>query len=189
MFDPRLIELESEILAKEESERGLDEMTWQSILTLETIEHEIGLKLGDRVPSQWRGWLSYRKDKQSLVICRGRAFATGGLFGKSLAGLDVANGMDAVSDYLRGYDVTPSQELDHLLINFGKGAKSRVFLWYGENIATYKLIFEAPLDDSAVETLKEAVVEACTWILKRPKEKTLLEFLKDTDFHGKSDKA
>ncbi|HEY9712385.1 MAG TPA: hypothetical protein V6C72_02880 [Chroococcales cyanobacterium] len=186
MFDPRLIEAESELLAKEESAAGLDEMTWESILILDTIEQEIGLKLADKAPHHWKGWLTYRRGKQTLMICRGRAFRLGGLFATERAGFDVPNGMDAITDYQRGFDVTPAQDLDHLMINFGAGEKSRVFLWYGENIATYKLIFEAALTTNPVESVREAVVEACLWILSRPKEKTLLEFLKEKAAPGDS---
>jgi len=181
MFHLRLLELESELLAKEESARGLTEMTPECIFLLDSIEQEIGLRLGDKVPPDWKGWLTFRRNKDSLIVCRGRSFSSGGIFPKCRAGFDVPNGMDAATDYQRGFDVSPAQDLDHLLINFGSGKKTRVFLWYGENIAAYKLIFEAAVDDNPYQALQDAVVEACIWILTRPKEKTLLDFLKDRE--------
>ena len=178
MFHLKLLELEAELIAKEEAARGLPSMTFESNLLLDTLEQEVGLKLGDKAPRQWRGWLTYRHDKTSLVICRGRSFSSGFVIEKWRAGLDLPNGADAIADYERGFDVTPPQDLDHLLVNFGSGETTRVFLWYGENIAAYRLIFEASLDDNPEEVLHEAVLEACGWILKRPKHTTLVEFLK-----------
>jgi hypothetical protein len=179
MFHLKLIELESELLAKEQSERGLSEFTSDCLFLLEFIQNEVGLALGNKVAKNWRGWLTYRRKDHSLIVCRGRAFHEGGIFGKWRAGLDVAYGLDTASEYLRGFDVSPPQDLDHLLINFGEGQHTRVFLWYGENIAAYKLIFEEEVSASPHEELKEAVAEACVWILTRPKEKTLSDFLRE----------
>lgn len=176
-FHARLLELESEIIAKEEARRGLDELTPDCDILLQTVEKDIGLKLADNAPSDWRGWLTYRRGKDKVVICRGRAFKESGMFGKHKAGLDVAYGLDTITEYKRGFDVSPPQDLDHLLVNFGCGDSVRVFLWYGENVAAYRLIFEQEMAEDPVENLKEAVAEACGWIVKKPKELTLPEFL------------
>lgn len=183
MFHIRLLELESELLAKEESARGLKDFTPECGLLLDQIENEIGPRLADKAPKDWRGWISYRRGKESLIICRGRSFGTGGLFAQCRAGLDVTNGADTIADYQRGFDVTPPQDLDHLLLNFGSGKKTRIFLWYGENIAPYRLIFEADVDGDPQRALHDAVVEACTWVVKRPKHVTLPEFLKGQEKH------
>lgn len=177
MFHFKLLELEAELLAKEEAARGIVEMTPECLFLLQTIETEIGVSLAAKVPQNWRGWLSYRRESDSLIICRGRAFSAG-MFGKCKAGFDAAGGGDVIADYERNFDVTPSQDIDHLLINFGKGEKTRIFIWYGEGIAAYKLIFESAIDDGTDEQLQAAVVEACGWILKRPKQVTLTEYLK-----------
>lgn len=189
MFHLKLIELESELLAKEESERGISELTADCLFLLEFIQNEVLFRLGDKVPKDWRGWLTYRRKNHSLIICRGRAFHEGGLFGTWRVGLDVAYGLDTTSEYLRGFDVSPPQDLDHLLINFGESNNTRVFLWYGENIAAYKLIFEADASESPHEELKEAVAEACVWILTRPKQMTLSDFLKEKATHEYDPKA
>lgn len=176
-FHYRLIELEAERAAKEQSRHGLSVLPVECLSLLEYQEREVGLRLGDQVPKEWQGWLSYMRNKQSLVICRGRAFKTSA-FGKYRAGLDVPTGMDSITDAERGFDVSPPQDLDHLLINFGQPDKAaRVFLWYGENIAPYKLIFQADVSDDPHNLLSEAIVEACTWIMKRPKHITLSQFL------------
>jgi hypothetical protein len=100
------------------------------------------------------------------------------MFGGTRAGFDVPMGLDSVTEYRRGFDVSPPQDLDHLLVNFGMdGERIRVFLWYGENIAPYKLIFAADLTDEPHKELAEAIVEACIWIAKRPKHETLEAFL------------
>ena len=65
------------------------------------------------------------------------------------------------------------------MINFGHETDPKVFLWYGENLAAYKLIYEALVADDPHNELYEAVVEACIWIVKRPKDITLGEFLTD----------
>jgi hypothetical protein len=177
MFHYRLIELESEILAKEQSQKGLVELTPECDVLMKFVEDQIGIPLCGQVPKDWKGWLSYRRINQSLVISRGRAFKEG-LFSKVRAGLDVANGLDSINDYQRGFDVSPPHDLDHLLVNFGGPLHNpHVFLWYGENIAAYKLIFQATVLDDPHHELSEAVVEACTWILQRPKDKTLTQFL------------
>ncbi len=185
MFHPRLLELESEIIAKEECARGVAELTAECKLILDNVEREIGLRLGDKAARNWRGWLSYRRGKDALIICRGRAFAEGGFFKTWRAGLDCPTGLDSITEYMRHFDVTPPQELDHLLVNFGTGAAIKVFLWYGENIAPYRLIFQAEAAAIAcdpVDPLQEAIVEACVWIANRPKHKTLVEFLRDLEY-------
>lgn len=177
MFHFKLLELEAELIAKEEAARGVTEMTAECLYLLQSIESEIGVSLAAKVPQNWRGWLTYKRKNDVLIICRGRAFAAG-MFGKCKAGFDASGGGDVIADYERNFDVTPSQDIDHLLINFGKGEKTRIFLWYGEGIAAYKLIFEAAVDPSPDVQLQAAVVEACSWILKRPKQTTLSEYLK-----------
>lgn len=180
-FHARLLELESEIIAKEEAQRGLKELTPDCNLLLQSIEKELGLKLADQAPHDWKGWLTYRRGADKLMICRGRAFKETGMFGKHRAGLDVAYGLDTITEYKRGFDVSPPQDLDHLLVNFGVGDAIRVFLWYGENIAPYRLIFEQDMHDDPDENLKDAVAEACVWIATKPKELTLPEFLAKQD--------
>jgi hypothetical protein len=177
MFHARLLELESELIAKEQAARGLEQLTPECAILLEQLQNEIGLKLGDKAPNDWKGWLSYKRGKESIVICRGRAFNVGGMFAQWRAGFDVVNGADSVREAQRGFDVTPAQDLDHLQVNFGAGDTVRVFLWYGENIAPYRLIFEARMDEDPEKRLQEAIVEACTWILTKPKGQTLPEFL------------
>jgi len=176
-FHARLLELESEIIAKEEARRGLEELTPECEILLSTVEKEIGLKLADAAPDDWKGWLTYRRGKDKVVICRGRAFKESGMFGKHRAGLDVTYGLDTITEYKRGFDVSPPQDLDHLLVNFGRGDSLRVFLWYGENVAAYRLIFEHEMAEDPDEALKDAVAEACVWIVKKPKDLTLPEFL------------
>jgi hypothetical protein len=177
-FHDRLLELESELLAKEEAARGIDQLTAECAILIDGVEREIGMRLGDNATSDWRGWLSFRR-KDALVICRGRAFADGNFFKSSRAGLDCAAGLDSITEYRRGFDVTPPQELDNLLLNFGQGETTKVFLWYGENIAPYRLIYQADVMSDPTDQLHEAIVEACVWIVKRPKGTTLLEFLKE----------
>jgi hypothetical protein len=178
-FHARLLEIESELIAKEEAARGIDQLTPECTLLLEMVEKEVGPKLGEGSHKDWKGWLTYRRKKDQLVICRGRCFKESGMFGKLRAGLDVAYGLDTVTEYLRGFDVSPPQDLDHLLVNFGGGGKSdiKVFLWYGENIAPYRLIFEQEMAEDPDGPLTDAVIEACEWIVTKPKELTLPEFL------------
>ena len=182
MFHHRLIELESELVAKELAKKGYSQLPYECSLLLDQMERQIEVRLGDLVPKDWRGWLSYRRHKQTMIICRGAAFKEGFL-GKTKAGLDVPMGLDSISEYARGFDVSPPQDLDHLLINFGgdQEEEPQVFLWYGENIAPYKLIFMAALSEDPDTALSDAIVEACTWILKRPKDKHLTQFLAELD--------
>jgi hypothetical protein len=169
--------LESELAAKEQSQKGFEQLPPECTVLLDFIEQQIGVPLAAPVPKDWKGFLFYRRHQQSTIICRGRVFKEG-VFGKHRAGLDVAYGQDTINDHLRAFDVSPPQDLDHLLINFGGEAKSpRVFLWYGENIAPYKLIFMAEVESDPHKELSDAVVEACTWILQRPKDQTLPQFL------------
>jgi hypothetical protein len=179
MFHYRLIELEAELLAKQQSQKGLSTFTPLCAGLLDFIEQEIGIRLGDPILAHdWQGWLCYRRtvDRvQSLLVARGRAFQEGALK-KWRAGLDVPYGADTITEYRRGFDVSPPQDLDHLLINFG-GDPAKVFLWYGENIAPYKIIFMESVDLDPHHQLSDAVVEACTWILTRPKDITLSQFL------------
>lgn len=181
MFHLRLLELESELLAKEQAKEDFKVLPVECLMVLELTEEQVGVRLASQVPHNWRGWLCWRRDQNSLIICRGRAFSTGSIFGKCKAGFDVPYGVDAITEYERGFDVTPPQELDHLLLNFGVPANPRVFLWYGENLAEYKLVFASDVTDELHHELSDAVVEACVWILTRPKEKTLLEFLKQSN--------
>lgn len=177
-FHYKLIELESERVAKEQSREGLPELSLECTLLMQYIGREIGVRLADPVPKDWQGWLYYIRAKQSLVVCRGRAFKQG-VFGKSRAGLDVDYGLDTITDAQRGFDVSVPQDLDHLLINFGGEVDNpRVFLWYGENLAAYKLIYMADVESDPEFELGEAIVEACTWIVKRPKHQTLNQYLK-----------
>ena len=179
-FHDRLLELESELLAKEEAARGIGQLTPECAILLDGVEREIGMRLGDSAASDWRGWLTFRR-KDALVVCRGRAFAEGSFFKSYRAGLDTASGLDSITEYRRGFDVTPAQDLDHLLLNFGQAETTKVFIWYGENIAPYRLIYQADVMTEPTEQLHEAIVEACHWIVKRPKSQTLLEFLKELE--------
>lgn len=178
MFHAKLLELESELLAKEEAARAGERLLPECEIILSEMENEVGLRLANKAPKDWKGWLTFRRGKNALVVCRGRSFAGSGILPHWRAGFDVVNGGDSVSEYQRGFDVIPPQELDHLLLNFGVSPPAtRVFLWYGENIAPYRLVFEADVTQSPEAELKEAIVEACIWILTRPKELTLPEFL------------
>lgn len=179
-FHYKLIELEAERVAKEQSSRGLETFPVECTVLMQYVQRSVEIKLADAVPKDWVGWLSYPR-KQSLVICRGRAFKVGGPFGKHRAGLDVPNGADAIADFQRGFDVSCPQDLDHLLLNFGQNANPRAYLWYGENIAPYKLIYEAEVASEPHQELSDAIVEACTWVMKRPKHQTLNEFLAQLD--------
>lgn len=178
MFHHKLLELEAEIAAKEQSKNKLEVFPPECVGILDFVEKEVEVRLGDKVPKEWVGWISYRRNKQSLVVLRGRAFKEG-IFGSFRAGFDVPMGLDSITEYQRGFDVSPPQDLDHLLVNFGlDGDKVRVFLWYGENIAPYQLIFAEDLAEDPHKELAEAIVEACIWIAKRPKHQTLEAFLK-----------
>jgi hypothetical protein len=176
MFHLKLIELEAELMAKEQSQKGFARLPYECSTLLGFVEREIGVRLGDRVNRDWRGWLTYKRGADSLVILRGRAFNDGGRW---QAGVDVPYGHDTITEYERHFDVTPPAEIDHLLVNFGQAPSLRVFLWFGEGIAEYKLIFMADMQDDPHNQLMQAIVEACGWILKRPKDKTFLEFAKE----------
>jgi len=177
VFHFRLIELESELLAKELSEQET-ELTPECEFLLQFIEAEIGVHLAGPSFKDWRGWLTYRRHKSALVVCRGRAFLEGALFRKWHAGLDLPNGLDAITDCRRGFDVTPPPELDHLLVNFKPGARPQIMVWYGENLAPYHLFFQADANGDAEPLLKEAVAHGCIWILEKPEHKTLPDYLK-----------
>ncbi len=179
MFHLRLLELESELIAKEQSQKGFDVLPAECKSLLQFTEKQVEVSLGQKVPQDWKGWLTYGRKGDQLIICRGRAFSNGLFFSKFLAGLDVPFGLDTITEYARGFDVTPPQELDHLLLNFGSGEKPQVYLWYGENLAPYRLIFLSDVADYPYEALSQAVVEACIWIMKRPKHVTLVDFLRD----------
>lgn len=198
MLHIKLLELESEIIAREESARAksLAVLPAECELLKQTVEHEIGLRLADVVPGDWRGWLTYRRGSSELIIIRGRAFKENGMFGKVKAGLDFSGGLDSIADYVRHFDVSAPQDLDHLMINFGvvpsttKGlvenstsevdatGGARVFLWYGENLAPYRLIFEDEVSGDPEHNLLNAVAEGLSWIVAKPKDLTLLQFLK-----------
>ena len=176
-FHFKLIELEAEILAKQQSAKGFTDLPVECTALLNYIEQEIGIRLADKVPKDWHGWLCYRRNKQSLVICRGGAFREG-MFSPYRAGLDVPNGLDSVTEQLRSLDVTPPQQLDHILINFGGTTEQpQLFAWYGENIAPYRIIYMAAVDTDPHLEVSALIVEACTWIMTRPKDQTLLKFL------------
>jgi len=189
MLHIKLLELESEIIAREESARAksLAVLPAECELLKQAVEHEIGLRLADVVPGDWRGWLTYRRGCSELIIIRGRAFKENGMFGKVKAGLDFSGGLDSIADYVRQFDVSAPQDLDHLMINFGvvpstnvvdATGGARVFLWYGENIAPYRLIFEDEVSSDPEHNLLNAVAEGLSWIVAKPKELTLPQFLK-----------
>lgn len=213
MLHIKLLELESEIIAKEEAARAksLAVLPAECDLLRQHVEHEIGLHLADSTASDWRGWLTYRRGSSELIIIRGRAFKESGMFGKVRAGLDFLGGPDTIADYSRQFDVSAPQDLDHLMINFGvvpsktKGlvknstddldfsnsssnnslndtaCGARVFLWYGENLAPYRLIFEDEVSADPQHNLLNAVAEGLSWIVAKPKELTLLQFLKQKE--------
>src|SRR2546427_601832 len=106
MFHIKLLELESELLAKEQSARGFDVLPAECQSLLDFVEKQITVTLSSKVPRDWKGWICYRRNKDSLIICRGRAFLEGGLFGKFKAGLDVPYGLDTITEYERHFDVT-----------------------------------------------------------------------------------
>lgn len=179
MFHHKLLELESELVAKEQSRKAFDKLPPECEQLLQFVERDVEIKLAQKVPKDWKGWLTFRRNnKQALVILRGRAFKDG-MLGATKAGADVPFGLDTITEYQRGFDISAPQDLDHLLVNFGHdGSHFRVFLWYGENIAPYKLIFGELVDEDPHKELAEAIVEACIWIVKRPKHMTLEHFLK-----------
>jgi hypothetical protein len=176
MFHFRLLELESELLAQELAKQEVP-LTADCEELLAFLEVEIGMILGARAPKDWRGWLSYRRQNNSLVILRGQSYLEGGLFPKYRASFAESSGVEAAYEYERGFDVTPPQNLDHLLVNFRLGNPPSILVWYGENIAPYKLFFEAEATYAVEDRLKEAIAEGCIWILTKPKDLTLSEFL------------
>jgi hypothetical protein len=180
MLHLKLLELEAELLAKEEIERvqKIQALPPECAYFIEQVEEEIGVKLAAQAPSQWRGWLTYRRGNGDLLIIRGRSFKEAGMFGKWKAGLDVNYGLDLAGEYARKIDVTPPQDLDHLMLNFGCGKSTRLFIWYGENISPYRLIFEADVQNLSEEELSAALLEAMGWILAKPKSLTLPQFCK-----------
>jgi hypothetical protein len=177
-FHLRLLELEAEFLAKEQSVETFVVLPPECNELMLFVEKQISLRLGDKVPADWRGWLSYRRAGTSLIICRGRAFRIG-MFGGFRAGCDVSYGADTVTEYQRGFDISPPPDIDHLMVNFGDTKQPKCFLWYGENIAAYRLVYMAEVAEDPHTELNEAVVEACIWIMKRPKDVTLIEYLKN----------
>jgi hypothetical protein len=182
VFHHKLLELESELVAKEQAKAKFSRIAPECEGLLEFVERQVEVKLAAKVPKDWKGWLTYRRaEKQALVVIRGAAFKDG-VFGATKAGADVPFGLDTVTEYQRGFDVSPPQDLDHLLVNFGHDGKQfRIFMWYGENIAPYKLVFAADVEDDPHHELSEAIVEACTWVLKRPKHLTLERYLKSVE--------
>lgn len=74
--------------------------------------------------------------------------------------------------------VSPPPDLDHLTVNFGVESTPKVFLWYGENISAYRLIFAEELENNAEKALDEALSEAMSWVLNKPKDLTLPEYIK-----------
>lgn len=188
MLHIKLLELEAEIIAKEEAARAksLAILPAECDLLKQAVEHEIGMHLADVTANDWRGWLTYRRGANELIIIRGRAFKESGMFGKVKAGLDFSGGLDAIADYGRQFDVSAPQDLDHLMINFGvvpnddlsTASGARVFLWYGENLAPYRLIFEDDVSDDPEHNLLNAVAEGLSWVVAKPKDLTLPQFLK-----------
>lgn len=189
MLRIRLVEMEAEKLARDEAQKALisKNLPPEAEILKGHIEHEVGLKLGQVCPPEFKGWLTYRRLSGDLVVIRGRAFKEPSLLGmgKWRAGLDVPFGLDTATEMLRGFDVTPPQSLDHLMVNFGCGKTARVFLWYGENIAPYRLIFEEELEDAdehqevPQRNLIQALEEGMGWVLNKPKHLTLPEFFKN----------
>jgi hypothetical protein len=186
MLHIKLLELESEIIAREESQRAaaLAQLPPECEILRQAVEREIGLRLADSAPAGWRGWLTYRRGETELLVIRGRAFKDNAIFAaKTRAGLDFSGGADSISEYARHFDVSAPQELDHLMINFGVGdtdSGARLFLWYGENLAPYRLIFEEDISSGSETALLDAIAEGLSWIVAKPKEMTLPQFLKST---------
>jgi hypothetical protein len=176
MFHFKLLELESDLIAKELADNQAV-LTPECLELLHYIESEIGMRLADRTVKEWRGWLTYRREKNSLIILRGRSFLKPGMFAKYEAGVDVPYGLDLITEYERKFEVSPPQELDHLLINFRLLDPPHVLVWYGENIAPYQLFFDAEATYGSEDGLKDAIAEGCEWILTKPKTLTLSEFL------------
>ena len=180
MLKARLLELEAELIAKEEAQKlaGTTELPADCLILLENLEKDLSPQLTGTVAPDWKGFLTYRRNKSELIVCRGRAFKETGMFGKWRSGLDVPYGLDTMTEYKRGFDVSPPQDLDHLMVNFGVGKTVRVFLWYGENISPYRLIFQAEIEDYPEDALHAAVSEGLGWIVNKPKNLTLPEYFK-----------
>ncbi len=185
MLHIKLLELEAEKLAREAARKAAEDKTLppECEHLKAHIEEEIGIRLAAPVPNDFSGWLTYRRASGDLLIIRGKAFKSSSLLGlvKWRAGLDCISGQDSLSEFQRGFDVSPPQQLDHLMLNFGFSKKDslRVFLWYGENIAPYRLIYEDDLEnDIDNKKLLEAVSEGLSWVLNKPKELTLPDYLK-----------
>jgi hypothetical protein len=177
MLHNRLIELEAEIRAREKCKQGLKQFPVECLSLLEFLSQCFEARLGEEVPKDWRGWLAFKRTEHSLLILRGRAFKHGTFAGKHRAGFDVPQGADAIAEAMRGFDVVPPQDLDHLLVNFGDEDNPKVYLWYGENIAPYRLIFQADVDCDPHTTLEDACIEACVWIANRPRHLSLPDYL------------
>lgn len=181
MFHHRLLELESELLAREKISCELAAPSVHCDALLDFIQQQVEVRLCDKVPADWRSWLTYRRGQGSLIVVRGRAFKSSWLGGYK-AGLDTALGADAISEYERGFDVAPPQELDHLKVSFTReNTQERILMWFGENIVPYKLILSEPVDSEPHHLISEALVEACVWIMKRPKNLTLKQYLLQLD--------
>ena len=180
----KLLELEAEIIAQNSRNDAAllkqSQLSGECLFLLDSVENEIGMKLGIKTGAKWSGWVSFRRP-QALLIARGRAFSEGGFFPTHRAGLDTLGGLSSAVEAMRGFDVTPPAEMDYLLMNFANAKDTKVILWYAENIAAYRPVFEANVDEEPLERLHEAVVEACKWIVNRPKSKTLIEYLKQLD--------
>lgn len=183
-FYQKLLELEADIIAQNSrasaAAQKQSQLSGNCIFLLDSVEHEVGMKLGNKIGKDWTGWVSFRRP-QALLICRGRAFTEGGFFPTYRAGLDTLGGLSSIAEALRGFDVTPPAEMDYLLLNFVHGSDTKVILWYAENIAAYRPVFEANVDDEPTERLHAAIADACKWIVNRPKSKTLMEYLKQLE--------
>lgn len=182
MLHIKLMELEAEKIARDQATKSsqLVSLPHECELLKAHIEEEIGIKLGAICDRDFNGWLTYRRQSGDLIIIRGRAFKESNMLGlgKWRAGLDVGHGLDSVSEALRGFDVSPPPDLDHLTVNFGVETTPKVFLWYGENISAYRLIFAEELENNAEKALDEALSEAMSWVLNKPKDLTLPEYIK-----------
>ena len=180
----KLLELEAEIIAQNSRNTAAvqkqSELSGECVFLLNSVEDEIGMKLGNKTGGKWTGWVTYRRP-QALLICRGRGFAEGGFFPVYRAGLDNLNGSTSIAEAMRGFNVTPPSEMDYLLLNFAHEKNTKVILWYAENIAAYRPVFEANVDDEPRERLHEAIVEACKWVVNRPKSITLMDYLKQLE--------
>lgn len=183
-FYQKLVELEAEIIAQNSRNSAAvqkkSELSGDSIFLLNSVEDEIGMKLGNKTGGAWTGWVTFRRP-QALLICRGRAFTEGGFFPVYRAGLDNLNGLTSIAEAMRGFNVTPPAEMDYLLLNFVHDNNTKVILWYAENIAAYRPVFEANVEEEPLERLHEAIVDACKWIVNRPKSITLMEYLKQLE--------